>query len=197
MGKGSNEEDWPQGELVGAVITNVDDFTMAGTDEFIQETLKIIGKELTISKLEEDNFRYTGIDVSTVDGGIQLEMHDYNDSLEEVKEIRKAKKDELLTRDELKVYRKMTGKLSWLANSTRPDLSYTALEMSKNNKTAQIKDLRDVSRIVNKAKGRSSKVKLSRIGPKDDLIVVVIGGASFKVEDKQLLVFYCFEQIQA
>ena len=79
-------------------------------------------------------------------------MQDYIDSLEEIKEIRKAERDELLTRDELKLYRKVTGKLSWLANSTRPDLSYTALEMSKNNKRAQIKYLREVSRIVNKAK---------------------------------------------
>ena len=60
-------------------------------------------------------------------------MKDCIDSLEEVKEIRKAKKDKSLTRYELKVYRKMTSKLSWLANSTRPDLSYTALEMSKKN----------------------------------------------------------------
>ena len=78
------------GELVGAVITHVDNFTMAGTDEFIKETLNIIGKELTISKIEEDDFRYTGIDASTIDCGIQLEMKDYIDSLEEVKEIRKA-----------------------------------------------------------------------------------------------------------
>ena len=80
----------------------------------------------------------------------------------------------------------MSGKLSGLANSTRPDLSYTALEMSKNNKTAQIKDLRDFSRIVNKAKAKSSKVKFSQIGPKDDLMVVAIGDAFFKVEDKAI-----------
>jgi len=174
------------GELIGAVITHVDDFTMAGTDEFIAETLEIVGKELTISKIEEDGFRYTGIDVVTLEDGIQLEMKDYVDSLEPVQEIRKAEKDELLTREELKMYRKMTGKLSWLANSTRPDLSYTALEMSKKNRTAQIKDLRDVSRIVNKAKAKSSKVKFSRIGPKDDLMIVAIGDASFKVEEKAI-----------
>ena len=99
---------------------------------------------LIISKIEEDDFRYTGIDVLTVHDGIQHEMKDYIDSLEEVKEIRKAERDEELTRDELKVYRKMTGKLSWLANSTRPDLSYTALDMSKKNRSAQIEDLMDV-----------------------------------------------------
>ena len=82
-------------------------------------------------------------------------MQDYVDSLDEVREIRKADKDDPLTRAELKVYRKMTGKLSWLANSTRPDLSYTALAMSKKNTTATIKDLRDITIVVNKAKEHS------------------------------------------
>ena len=39
---------------------------------------------------------------------------------------------------------RMTGKLAWLTNSTCPDLSYTALEMSKKNNSAKIKDLRDI-----------------------------------------------------
>ena len=53
-------------------------------------------------------------------------------------------------------------------------MSYTALDMSTKNRSAQIKDLRDVVRIMNKAKDKSSKVKFSRIGPKDDLMVVAI-----------------------
>ena len=53
-------------------------------------------------------------------------MEDHVESLEEVKENRKADRDEDLTKAELKVYRKMTGKLSWLANNTRPDLNCTA-----------------------------------------------------------------------
>ena len=80
----------------------------------------------------------------------------------------------------------MTGKFSWLANSTGPDLSYTALAMSKKNNSAKIKDLRDVLRVLKKAKDRSSKMKFSRIGPKDDLIIVGIGEASFKTDEKAI-----------
>ena len=79
-------------------------------------------------------------------------MKDYVESIEEIKEIRKADREEDLTKLELKEYRKMTGKLSWLANSTHPDLSYTALAMSKKNNSAKIKDLRDISRVLKKAK---------------------------------------------
>ena len=140
------------GDLIGTIITHVDDFTLAGTEAFINEVLKTVSRELTVSKIERDNFRYTGIDVKTIEDGIEIEMKDYVDSLEEVKEIRKAVRDDPLTKTELKVFRKMTGKLSWSANSTRPDLSYTALAMSKKNNSAQIKDLRDITRVVNKAK---------------------------------------------
>ena len=131
--------------MFGAVITNVDDFTLAGTEAFIKEVLETISRELTVSKIERDNFRYTGIDVTTVNYGIEVQMEDYVESLDEMKKIRKADREEDLTKLELKEYRKMTGKLSWLANSTYPDLSYTALAMSKKNNSAKIKDLRDVS----------------------------------------------------
>ena len=78
----------------------------------------------------------------------------------------------------------MTGKLSWLANSTRPDLSYTALAMSTKNNSTQIKDLRDISRMIKMVKERLSKMKFSRIGSKEDLMIVGIGDASFKSDDK-------------
>ena len=40
-----------------------------------------------------------------------------------------------------KEYRFVTGKISWLANSQRPDLSYTVFQMSKKNTNATIADL--------------------------------------------------------
>ena len=88
----------------------------------------------------------------TINDRIEVQMEDYVESLEEMKEIRKADREEDLTKLELKEYRKMTGKLSWLANSTHPNLSYTDLAMSKKNNSAKIKDLRDISLVLKKAK---------------------------------------------
>ena len=79
-------------------------------------------------------------------------MADYVDSLRDIKEIRKAKKDDDLTKSEIKEYRKVTGKLSWLENSTLPDLSYTASAMSKQNNSAKISDLRNISRVLKKVR---------------------------------------------
>ena len=137
-----------------------------------------------MSKVEKDSFRYTGIDECAVDDGIGISMEDYVDSIEEIKEIRNADRKDDLTKLELKQYQKMTGKMAWLANSTHSDFSYLALKMSKKNNSKKIKDLRDLSKILKKVKERPSKMKFSRIGPKEDLMIVGIGDASFKADDK-------------
>ena len=120
-----------------------------------------------------------------VKDGIQISMEDYAKSLEEI-QIRDAKADEMLTRDELKVLRKYIGKLSWLAANTRPDLAIYMLELAKRQKKATIKDLRDVNRVLKKVKGKESKVLFTRIGEKDELCVIGVSDASYHYDDRSV-----------
>merc|ERR1712243_492428 len=137
---------------MGLIISHVDDFTIAGTQEFVQWIVAGIEEKFTVSKVEEDNFRFTGLDVKTTYGKIEVAMEDYAESIQEIKEIRKVKRDEKLTKAELKEYRKYTGKISWLAQGTRPDLSYSSLNLAKKNNSATISDLRNVNSLVDKLK---------------------------------------------
>ena len=162
------------GQLQGAVITHVDDFNLAGTDKFVAKVIKEVEEQLTVSKIEKDKFRFTGLDVSTVGDTVQISMEDYASSFQGIPRIRKADRDEELSDLEMKEYRKVTGKLSWLANNTRPDLSFIALRMSKKNTSATIADLQDIERVLKKVRERESFIQFSRIGHKDDLIVVGI-----------------------
>ena len=50
----------------------------------------------------------------------------------------------------MKEYRKIAGNISWLTNGTRPELSFTALQMSKKNNATTITDLRDINRVMKK-----------------------------------------------
>ena len=93
-------------------------------------------------------------------------MEDYADSIEDIKEIRKVKKDVPLTKIELKSFRKYVGKLNWLAENTRPDLPIWALNLSKQNAKATIGDLKRINQIVKKVKNRQSKVQFTHIGRK-------------------------------
>ena len=116
--------------------------------------------------MEEDNLRYTGLDVNVISDGIEMSMEEYAKSLQSLAEIRKVvDRNEALNKEEMKLYHKMTGKIVWLANFTRLDLCYQALKMSKNNKEATISDLRDMNRILKQV---HSKMKYIHIGNKED-----------------------------
>ena len=117
----------------------------------------MVGKELTISKVEEDSFRYTGLDVNVISDGIEILMEEYAKSIQNITDIRKVDdKNEPLNKDEMKLYRNITGKIAWLANSTRPDLCYQAITMSKKNQGATISNLRDVNRILKQEHSKDS-----------------------------------------
>merc|ERR1712114_109861 len=113
-------------------------------------------------------------------------MEDYADSITEIEEIRKASREERLTKAELKEYRKYTGKISWLAQGTRPDLSYSALNLAKKNNSATISDLRNVNRLVDKVKNEENKVIYGKIGNRETLQVVGIVDALYKSDEKSI-----------
>ena len=170
------------GKLHGMVITHVDDFQIAGTDEFVDCLLLNLNSTLTVSKVERGKFRFTGIDVMKVADGIELSMEDYASSIDEIREIRREKKDTPLTKPELKLFRKCVGKLNWLAENTRPDLSIWSLNLSKRNTNATLGDLKRVNQIIKKVRSRQSKVKFSHIGKKEDLVIHAVGDASYKCD---------------
>merc|ERR1712240_169708 len=89
------------GVLIGMNLSHVDDFTIAGEDEFEERILNGIARKFTVSKVEKDVFRFTGLDVKAENGMIEVSMEDYANSVEEIKEIRKADRGEKLTRAEL------------------------------------------------------------------------------------------------
>ena len=103
------------GKLVGMILTHVDDFSMSGTKEFLDSIEKAVSEILTISKVEKDCFRFTGIDFKKMEDGILLSMEDYADSIEDVEKTREGLKTDSLTLLESKLYRKYVGKVQWLA----------------------------------------------------------------------------------
>ena len=69
------------GKLHGAVITHVNDFNLAGMKEFAKKVISVVKEELTVSKIEEDIFRFSGLDVKVVHNRIEISMEDYSRSL--------------------------------------------------------------------------------------------------------------------
>ena len=100
-----------EGNLDEMISTCVDDFDLAGNTSIVDLITKKMSEALDVLKIEDDKFRFTGIDIRKTEDGIEISMEDYVESLEEI-EIREDKSDETLTRDELKILRKYVGKLN-------------------------------------------------------------------------------------
>merc|ERR1712240_450715 len=111
---------------------------------------------------------------------------DYANLVEDIKDIRKVDRADKLTRAELKEYRKYTGKISWLSQGVRPDLSYSVLMLAKKNNSATISDLRNVNKIVGKVKKEEYKVVYGRVGDKESLQVIGVVDASYKRDEKSI-----------
>ena len=167
-----------ENKLEGMILSHVDDFNMAGTEKFLREIREMLKKELSVSKLEKNKFRFTGVDIEKNERGITISMEEYAESLEMIKEIRAAPLDELLTKIENKTYRKYTGKISWLAANTRPDLAIDALEMSKKNANATLRDLKKVNKVLSRVKDKPCRVEFKRVGDIDDLMLLGVTDAS-------------------
>merc|ERR1712030_150068 len=170
------------GELMGLLSTHVDDFSLAGTDEFLETVTEEVKRTLDVSKIEDGRFRFTGIDIEQIDGRIELSMEEYADSLEDIL-IREDKASEPLDREEMRTLRKYVGKLSWLATNARPDLSIYALNLAKKQKQATLKDLRDINRILMKVREKKSKVVFRKLGKKENLCLLSVTDASYHVTE--------------
>ena len=104
----------------------------------MKRIVKGISEKFTVSKVEENRFRFTGLDVKAEKEKIEVSIEDYAKSVEPIEEIRKVDRNEKITKLELKEYRKYTGKISWLSQGTRPDLSYSAVQLATKKNSATI-----------------------------------------------------------
>ena len=66
-------------------------------ENFVEERTKKISVALDVSQVENDHFRFTGIDVKKIEDGIEISMEDYTKSLEEI-EVREDRWDEMFQR---------------------------------------------------------------------------------------------------
>jgi hypothetical protein len=113
-------------------------------------------------------------------------MNDYADSLENVENIREAGNDELLTKLELKVYRKMVGKIAWLSQNCRPDIAFVALDLSRRQACAAIKDLKRINVVLERIRSQKSEISFTRVGDIKDLVLYALSDGSYNLGQRSV-----------
>ena len=141
----------------------MDDFNCSGKESFHKEVTEEIQKKLTFGKKEETSFRFTGLDFLEKDDEMLVKQNQYCESLKEIEIKDKVNTESELIRDEYKSFRGVTGKLFWLQEQTRPDLSYNSLQMSMKNKNSTVADINKINKIVRIVRKAKSLIKFSKI----------------------------------
>ena len=165
-----------KGKLHSMVLLHVDDFMMSGGDTFIKETTDVFKKNLSVSKVEDDKFRYCGLDVRMDETKVEVSMDESSSSLEEWP-LQVGKKNDPLNSEERKVSRKMT-------TNFRPNLSYNVLRMYIRSRDATLKDMKYANASVRETKGKTSKVVYTKSSKSEDVVVSGISDGSHKPGEK-------------
>ena len=127
-----------KGKLAGILGLHVDDIFLLDGDTFEENVVKPLKKKYVFGKEETQAFRFTGVDVTLTERGIEINQAKYCESIQEIPVPDKKNTERELTLEEYKMFRGAIGKLNWLQESTRPDLSFDNLNMSMKNKNATV-----------------------------------------------------------
>ena len=141
-------------KLEGILISHVDDFMYAGTQDFQVNVINNLKQTFKISKENDENFTYVGIEVQQGKEGIYVSQSEYQSKLQEIEieSSRRADKNSTITKEEDEKLGSVIGQLSWLATETRPDLAYDVCELSTSRKTGTVELLLRCNKIIKKAK---------------------------------------------
>ena len=172
------------GNLLAMISSHVDDFKIAANEKFGLEIIENIKKELTVSKVEKDKFRFTGVDFKRTPDSIVMSMEDYAASLTKIDHFREAPKEEGLSKVEHKLFRKKVGQLSWLASNVRPDLSYPVQSLSQKSAKPTMEDLKKINHVIGLAKSQENKVVFRHIDTKENLQILGVSDASWSIKTR-------------
>jgi hypothetical protein len=116
--------------LIGMVVSHVDDLLYAGSTRFHQECIRQLLGKFKISRMHAKDFTYLGWTIGQKKGTIDIDQREYSSDIKAVEISRTSDKERTITEQEKKAYQTTLGKLLWLSSQTRPDLSYDTMELS-------------------------------------------------------------------
>ena len=165
------------GVVEGLIVVHVDDFLWTGSGLFFENVICPLKSVFKISKECGSSFKYIGIHISKENESIRLDQGQYIDSIVEL-EVDNKSKDSLLDKEQKKKFRGLVGQINWASGITRPDISFSACQISTVQSNPKVLD----AVAANKSLADLKREKLSiRYVPLDreSLKLVVFADASY------------------
>ena len=140
-------------EIIGVFILFVDGIIWAGKPIF-NNIIERFKKIFHIGAENSEAFTYIGINIKqNPDMSITIDQQNYTNSLNL---IPLTKEQTLEPQRETKLLRSAIGQLNWLANISRPEISYQVSRISAKIKTVTIADIKETNKIIKLVKQNKS-----------------------------------------
>ena len=118
-----------------------------------------------------------GLAIHTTTTGITLDQTKYVNERLQPAVLKGGDSKRLLDREEQKLLRQLTGQINWAATQSRPDLSFSVVEISTQFKHPLMEDLKKANKAINKLTTNPVKVFFPKI--KGKLKIVMYSDAAF------------------
>ena len=154
------------GNVRGVVGTHVDDFLLAGGQDWINHIVEKVKEHFEPGKVEQDDFLYCGHRIKQdKDGEIILSQDEFAREVQPlvIKPERKRQSDQAVNETERRQIRSYAGKLGWLGRTTRPDLLFNQIEASSMVTRATVEDLKQLAKAVGKVNQERSYIKVPKL----------------------------------
>ena len=168
-----------KGVLHGLIGVHVDDFFFTGSNIFYSSVIKKVHAEFEISKEEELQFNFLGLELNQFHDYITLNQKSYVHGMETIVYDTTQKKDAALSDSSFQSLRSLIGQLSWVANHSRPDISFDVCQLSVNLKDATVNDIKRANKCVKSLKGDDVCLTFPKLGDIHKCSLVSYSDASF------------------
>ena len=145
---------------------HVDDALYAGNARFDQDVIKPMMTRFNFGRVVEEEYRTLGWNVEHDQGSIYVSQVHYIENRLERLEIEQDGLHEAktkLTEENKSKLRQLIGKLRWVSDQSRPDVSYEELELSMAASAPTVKDWRTANKVVWNLKGNKVKIKYAKL----------------------------------
>ena len=142
----------PSHDVEGLMTVHVDDFIYAGTNKFESAIDGGILQSVEVKNHDTNSFSYLGLQVeqdpNTHEITVSQSKYVHGIKSIPVSNHRRSQKSYALNHSEYSQLRSGVGQLNWLSGQTRPDLSFSACQLSNNLKDPNVADLLFYNKIV-------------------------------------------------
>ena len=154
-----------EGRLCGLISMHVDDIQHSGNDKFYREVMNKVFERYKFGSHQSGEYKVLGWNIYHKDNCIFINQRDYIMNKIRPLEIEKGYNPTtaLLTDDQKSIMRGHVGKMRWLSDQTRPDVSYANLELSVMQNKATYREVDIMKKMINQVTTKELTLKYPRL----------------------------------